>query len=603
MPNASKKLPDAVIADFETWIAMGGPDPRDGKSTARKGVDYDEGRRHWSYQAVRVKDPSVKEARWAKTGIDRYLLAKLESKGLRPNDDALPHAILRRLSFAIIGLPPTPEESISFEKAHAANADDAIRTAVDRLLDSPRFGEYWARHWMDGVRYDQQAQSIDRYVDWLVRAFNQDMPYDRFIAMQLAGDLLPATGSKQGDDDRLVATQLLTLNLGEMDVVEGCIEVTGQQFLGLSINCAKCHDHKFDAFSQADYYALAGIFTSTDFAGSRNSKAFPKGIQLQSEAGMILCLQEGKAADTNLLIRGERSQRGPVIERRFPIVLAGDKQRPLSAATKGSGRQELAQWIASADNPLTARVMANRVWDWFVGQPLVGTPSDFGVQGERPTHPELLDYLADRFVKQGWSIKALIREIATSRVLRVSSRASDSLRTGDPDNNHYTRMPLRRLDAEQLADAIYYSADRLVFERPPFNLRLAGRGAPPVDASKKNNDAVRFYRAVYGLDQTYGKLFDMADPDLLTVRRDSSVTAPQMLYFLNNGTVAKMGAAVAKLASGATAEAKVEAAYRRLLGRSPTAEEVALSTAFVDRQGLEKLCHLLLCSSEFSYLE
>ena len=397
---------------------------------------------------------------------------------------------------------------------------------------------------------------------------------------------------------------MLSLNLGEMDVIEGAIEVTGQQFLGVSINCAKCHDHKFDAYSQADYYALAGVFTSTDFAGSKGSKNV-KGLPLQTAPGAhVLGLQDGKAADTNLLIRGERSQKGPVIERGLPVVLAGAVQPPLSKLTSGSGRLELARWIVDGKNPLAARVMANRVWMWLVGQPLVGTPNDFGVQGEKPTHPELLDYLADRLVKSGWSVRALVKEIVTLRVYRQASRAPDPARAADPENRLYTRMPLRRLDAEQLADALHFVGDTLVYDRPPFGLRMAGRGAPKVDNTR---DSVKAFRAVYGVDVVFGKMFDTADPDLITVRRDESVTAPQLLFFLNSPLVHRTAALSAKrveaLAAAGSPAAKAKAAYRLLLGRDALAGETAAGAAFLQKNGLERYCHLLLCSSEFSYVD
>jgi len=341
MPNETTKLSDAVIADFEAWVTAGATDPRDGKATVKNGVDYVEGRKHWSYQPVRVPAvPAVKNASWAKAEFDKHVLAKIEARGLTPAADATPPQLIRRMTFAVTGLPPTPEETAALEAAYAKDADAAVGAAADRLLASPRFGEYWAVHWMDGVRFDQLHQSSDIYRAWLIRAFNSNLPYDKFVTYQLAGDQLAPSGDKATDEDRLTATHMLTLNLGEMDFVEGCVEVVGQQFLGVSINCAKCHDHKFDAYTQQDYYALAGVFTSTGTAGFVKAD-FPA---YEVSGGKVMGLKDNpkKVGDTKLLIRGERSTPGPVVPRRFPLVLAGDTPTPLSQLTKGSGRLELA---------------------------------------------------------------------------------------------------------------------------------------------------------------------------------------------------------------------------------------------------------------------
>ncbi|MBA4066140.1 MAG: hypothetical protein C0501_20965 [Isosphaera sp.] len=595
MPNDSTKLPDEVIADFEKWVAMGAPDPRDGKSTAKKGIDWADARKHWAYQPVKPPAaPAVKDAAWPRGDLDRHVLAKIEAKGLAPAADAAPHTLIRRMTFALTGLPPTPDEVAAFEKAFAADPDQAVATAADRLLASPRFGEYWARHWMDGVRYDQLHPGVGHYRDWLIRALNADLPYDRFVTMQLAGDLLPAAGNPRADDDRLIATHMLTLNLGEMDVVEGMVEVAGQQFLGLSINCAKCHDHKFDALTQHDYYALAGVFTSTGVAGAQKGE-FTTAVSLTTApAAKVPTLRDSAKflGDTNLLVRGERSQKGPVVPRRFPAVLAGDAQTPLGKLTKGSGRLELANWVASKDNPLTARVMANRVWTWATGRPVVGTPNDFGRLGDRPVNPELLDHLAARFVADGWSVKKLLKGVVTSRTFRQGSRPADAVRAADPENALLARMPVRRLDAEQLADALYFVGGVLDLGTPPLDARQAG-GAPKPPGVEKDRAAVGGYRAVHGIGLIPAKMFDAADPDLLTVRRDESVTAPQMLFFLNNPSVHALTKLAAKRA-GST-----EAATRLLLGRGPTPAEAA----FAGKNGLDRYCHLLLCSSEFLYVE
>jgi cytochrome c553 len=596
MPNDTTKLPDEVAADFEKWVAMGAPDPRDGKSTARKGIDWAEARKHWAYQPVKPPAaPAVKDAGWPRTDLDRHVLSRIEAKGLAPAPDAAPHTLLRRMTFALTGLPPTPDELAAFEAAFSADPDKAVAAAADRLLASPRFGEYWARHWMDGVRYDQAAPGVGHYRDWLIRAFNADLPYDRFVTLQLAGDLLPPAGDPRADDDRRIATHMLTLNLGEMDVIEGMMEVAGQQLLGLSVNCAKCHDHKFDAFTQHDYYALAGVFTSTGVAGAPKGE-FTTAVTLATAPGAkVPTLRDSvkSAGDTNLLVRGEKSQKGPVVPRRFPVVLAGDNQTPLGKFTKGSGRLELANWVASKDNPLTARVMVNRVWTWATGRAIVGTPNDFGAMGDKPVNPELLDHLAARFVADGWSVKALLKGVVTSRTFRQGSRAIGAVLAADPENALLARMPVRRLDAEQLADTLHFVGGVLDLGSPPLDAKPNGPGALKPPAVEKDRGAVGGYRAVHGVGLIPAKMFDAADPDLLTVRRDESVTAPQMLFFLNNPGVHQLAKLAAKRAGSP------EAATRLLLGRGPTPAEAA----FAGKHGLDRYCHLLLCSSEFLYVE
>jgi len=294
MPSEQTKLPDATIADFETWIKMGAIDPRVGGATIRKGIDYEAGRRHWAYQSVRVVSPgTINDPSWTRGPIDEYILASIESHSLKPTIDAVPHTLIRRLTFDLTGLPPTPDDVALFETDYARDPETAMKTHVDRLLASPRFGEHWARHWFDGVRFNPLTPTADYYRDWVIRAINADVPYDRFVTMQLAGDLMT-----DGDaDDRLIATQMLCMNAREMDPVEGCVEVVGQHLLGVSINCAKCHDHKFDAYTQADYYAMAGMFTSTRFAGAKGLLK-TDGVALPGKEGVfVLALQDSKVGD------------------------------------------------------------------------------------------------------------------------------------------------------------------------------------------------------------------------------------------------------------------------------------------------------------------
>lgn len=604
MPNAEKKLPDNIIADFETWIKLGAADPRDGKSVAKKGIDFDEARRHWAYQPVQApKAPSVKNGQWPIVDLDRFILAAIEAKALQPASDVARHAWLRRVSFDLVGLPPSPEEVDAFMNDKSAEAHARV---VDRLLASPRFGEHWARHWLDGVRFNSGFLTLEHYRDWVVRAFNADLPYDRFLVMQLAGDLLPPAKDVNEQADRVFATQMLMLNQKEMDPVEGAIEVVGQQVLGVSINCAKCHDHKFDAYTQRDYYALAGIFTSTSIAGAKKNNLKGEGVPVPGKGLAVTAVTEGKIGDTNLLVRGEKKTPGPLVPRQFPVVLAGDKQTALGKLTKQSGRLELARWIADPSHPLTARVFVNRAWQQLFGQGIVRTPNDFGLNGDAPVNRELLDHLAGRFGgDMNWSLKKLLREITLSRTYRQSA-VNEAAVKADPENRLYAHAQVRRLTYEQTIDALYASANILSFEIPtrgkpntPFPRFGGGKNAKELTTAG--------HRALYHDDPPTRKLFDGADPELLTERRDESVTAPQMLFFLNNSQVLAIAGQVSsragKLASSNDPAAKVAAAYTLLFARGPNDQERDRAVQFLKSNTFERYCQVLLASSEFSYLQ
>jgi len=585
------KLSDEVIRDFQKWIDAGAPDPRDGPPAVaqQKTIDFAAAREHWAYRPVNAAPlPKVKDIAWPRRDLDRFVLARIEAAGFSPAADAQPHALLRRLSFDLAGLPLNWED-----------ADENFEALVEQLLSSPRFGEHWARHWLDGVRFNVQLATADRYRDWVVRAINADMPYDQFLMRQLAGDLLTADSDEERDDNS-IATQLLCLNVREMDRVEGMIEVVGQQLLGVSLNCAKCHDHRFDAYSQQDYYALAGIFTSTKVKGDKNPQS--DGLPIKSYGELkIMGLVEDKVGDTNLLIRGERDQRGPLVPRRFPQVLAGDTQTPLGQMTKESGRLQLAQWIASPRNPLTARVMVNRVWQRLFGRGLVASPNDFGAHGERPANPELLDHLAERFVKSGWSLKALVREIVLSHTYRQSSLAGRSVREQDPDNLLVARMNLRRLQYEQIIDSLLSISGGLQDGPPPIGKKNKP-GSQRFDSKEPTG-----YRALYHEDPINRGLFDGADPELLNDHREASVTAPQLLFFMNNFGVQKVAASVARraeqLAASADHRDQIVVVYRLLFARRPTSLEIADAVTLLEKHPLERFCHVLLATSEFIYLE
>lgn len=395
---------------------------------------------------------------------------------------------------------------------------------------------------------------------------------------------------------------MLVLNRNEMDPVEGVLEVVGQQLLGVSINCAKCHDHKYDAYSQADYYALAGLFTSTNMVGKKRS-AKDDVVALRATPGAeVVAIRDAAVGDTNLLLKGDPRQRGTIVPRRFPLVLAGDGQKPLGQVTKQSGRLELARWIADARHPLTARVMVNRLWLRLLGRGIVDTPNDFGTQGDAPTHPELLDHLADRFVKSGWSMKAVLRDVVLSRTYQQGVKTSPDNRAADLENVLLARMNFKRLQYEQIHDALYAVADRLDTTSPAPAVGKK-KGAPK---KGKGSGADRTTRALFGGDGTTARTFDGASPELLVERREASVTGPQLLYFLNNPGVVELATVIAqrveKLA-GRDENDRIATAYRLLLARSPRPNEIEVGTAFLQKSSFARYCQALICTSEFIYLD
>ncbi len=437
-----EKLSAAVIADFEQWIGLGAPDPRTAASVITKvEVDLEKARGHWSFQPVREPAvPQVADKRWPLTPVDHFILAKLEANGLRPVEIADRRALVRRATIDLIGLPPTPEEVDEFVN-DPASLDEAFRHVVERLLASRHYGERWGRHWMDLVRYadtagdnsDYPVPQLYLYRNYVIQSFNADKPYDQFLREQIAGDLLSAESPEQ-QNEQTIATGYIALSRRFGSIIDGypqhltiedTIENLGRTVLGLAISCARCHDHKFDPISQADYYGLYGIFNSTryPFPGIELDKKPRDFVSLEKTAsspgGLAYAVAEGKTGDARLHRRGDPKNPGDVVPRKFLDVLGG--QRLSEDVAKTSGRLQLAHWLTDPANPLTARVMVNRIWQYHFGRGLVETPSDLGTRGLPPTHPELLDYLAARFVEDGWSIKNMHRLIMQSQAYQLSS--------------------------------------------------------------------------------------------------------------------------------------------------------------------------------------
>ena len=660
MPNKKAKLSDQDIATFEQWIADGIPWPENAGITivASAGPEFTitpQQRAHWSLQPISAPAvPPVKNRAWVQDPIDVFVAARQEAAGVSPAPRADRATLIRRATFDLTGLPPTPEEVTAFL---ADPAPDAFDRVIDRLLASPRYGERWARHWLDLVRYADAINYDPKYThfpaytaayrNWVIRAFNDDLPYDRFLTMQLAGDLLPKEDG--GGRDGVVATGVLALGNWQendterekvrADMVDDQVDLVGRAFMGLSVSCARCHNHKFDPISQADYTALAGIFFSTRIAdgkslrlryelakdGKKQAKALedkevsparrkkengaaptpeeraayraqPLPIAYRAEDGGIAGSLHAKIGDTRLYIRGSFQKQGDVIPRRFPEILAGTSQPPIG--TDHSGRLELAHWLTRPDHPLTARVMVNRIWQHHFGNVgLVRTPSDFGVRGEAPTNPELLDHLARRFVAEGWSLKAMHRAILRSATWQQASVPAPESLAKDPENRLLTRQNRWRLQAEAIRDSLLAVAGTLTTEvgdLPPWP-----KEAPPwrtifLHVSRFDTDA-------------FWTTFDGADPCSQMARRDTSIVPQQALWMLNNALPREAAAKAAERA-GSGDDAALTRLHLLLLGRPPDALEVRLAKAFLargsDRAATWKTyAHALVCGNDFMFVD
>lgn len=729
MPPAGK-LPDAVIADFEKWVSMGAPDPRNAPSasSARKEIDWEQAREHWSLQSPqRSPAPEVKAAAWLLKPIDAFVLAKMEAAGLSPARRASRETLLRRASFDLTGLPPTVEQRDRFL---GDESPDAFARLVDRLLESPGYGERWARHWLDVARYSEDNTNMGphngpyphawRYRDWVVQALNEDVPYDEFIVRQLATDFLPETGPDdhaalgfQGlapSYHKEVALAKLVLENRYADEWEDRVDAIGRGLLGLTLACARCHDHKYDPVTVEDYYSLASIFASCrqttrpiipedeiaktqplrdkvaelekqvaawakqikelpkevaelekklkehaavtvastetsdtpsaepsasvdkpsadvdggSDAAEEDSKAFnpekaqqriaeakklieqaKKGTteakaeiaELKKKPGfeipvanalteeqvrveeitkekMKIVYYPNKPRDLNVFIRGDAGKLGKPVQRGFLRVLSPNGRRTFA---NGSGRLELAQAITSRDNPLTARVIVNRVWMHHFGEGLVDSPSNFGITGSLPSHPQLLDDLAVRFMENGWSLKWLHRELMLSATYQQASVPvePERLKAVDPDNRLLSYFNRRRLSAEAFRDTV---------------LAVSGRldttvGGPSGDADKPDFKRRTLYASVsrHKLSDTL-QTFDFPDPAIHCAKRADTTTPLQQMFVLNSPFMREQAAALAERIQQRaieTIDERIHFAHRLLFARDATAAEIEIARQFV----------------------
>jgi hypothetical protein len=763
------KLADEVIKDFEKWVQMGAPDPREGGAKVVKKYDAAKAKEWWSFQPPkRSVVPAVQNAAWPKTDIDRFLLAGLEAKGLKPAADADKLTLIRRVYFDLIGLPPSLPEIETFVKD---KSPDALAKVVDRLLASPQFGERWGRHWLDVARYAESSGKESniayphawRYRDYVVAAFNADKPYDQFLREQIAGDLLPAKNDQQRAE-QLIATGYLALGAKSqneqngrqfaMDVADEQIDALSQGVLGMTIACARCHDHKFDPITQREYYAMAGIFLSTEtrygtgaalqnrhpaklleLPASANVPVIARPLSSEERArkeqqlaalkkerdelfaermamrragkaenndqqrnlrALVLIGQVGALeveldsytsagqpkllamgvqdrpassstggfgggfrealrgrfpggnvfttiTDSPLFARGEVDKPGEKVPRGFVQVLSPAEAPQIAAST--SGRLELADWLTAPANPLTARVMTNRIWHWLFGRGLVESVDNFGSTGQKPSNPALLDYLALRFQETGWSVKKLVREIVLSRAYQLDSAFDEKNFAADPENTLVWHAVKRRLDAECIRDAMLAVSGDLQFTKP-VGSAVAQAGDGPIGAPRGrgisesainvNTNARSIYLPIVRdlLPESLA-LFDFAEPSLVTGDRETTNVPSQALFLLNSSFAAsraeRLGERVVagypsgpNAGVGANLQERITYAYWLAFSRPPDNVERTAATSFFtkfpsawgkDETGVAgprdaaaakaawtSFCRALFASAEFRYL-
>ncbi|HEY4262929.1 MAG TPA: PSD1 and planctomycete cytochrome C domain-containing protein, partial [Schlesneria sp.] len=713
-PN--EKLSAQQIAAFERWIERGAPDPREAAisatpGTVKKKIDLEAGRNWWAFQRVKPIDVQVlDDAGWAKKKIDHFVLRQLQEDHLVPSPAADRATLIRRVYLDLIGLRPTYEQVEAF--VHD-DSTDAYERVVEQLLSSMHYGERWGRYWLDVVHYGEDNYTGEattppypfawRYRDWVIEAVNKDLPYDRFVKLQLAADLMPGTsrqdlvalgflGASPGyhKDGRLSKEVVETLYTDDWDER---VDTITRGLLGLTVACARCHDHKFDPIPTADYYSLAGVFASTvqaprplaeidpvaetrfmmdtqrifyrsyvanllrddpgskpdearqkvkryaaemqqlkeDNAGLREShpklyehlsqlarqpnpypdepkrEPTPRGdrrrgasteplFQAVYDAGFwidgldpdltMLEIRPGEPRDLHVLQGGSVTRPGAIAPRGFLSVLASSDPK----FHQGSGRSELADRIFSDAAGLSARVIVNRVWAWHFGKPLVSTPSDFGVQGEKPTHPQLLDDLSARFIDNGYSLKWLHREIVLSATYCQSSRPREEATQMDPSNRLLWRMNPRRLDIEAYRDCLLQASGNL-------DERFGG---PSMDLDQPGSTR----RTVYGRIgrerlSTMLQLYDFPSAAIHSPQRESTISPLQQLFVMNSSFLQDRAAAlVSRAEPEPDNKLKIRAMHRRLFGRDPTEHELRLADRFLETSSLAQYAQALLATNE-----
>ena len=682
------QLPDEVIADFVTWIKRGAIDPRTKVRHGKlKPIDWEAAAKHWAFKKIAEPVPpeySEADRGRVKNPIDQFVLRKLRDSDFTPAAPVDKRTLIRRATFDLIGLPPTVAEVQDFLNDESPGA---FAKVVERLLNSPQYGERWGRHWLDLVRYantngadeNHSLPNAWKYRDWVIRKLNDDLPLDEFIVQQLAGDLLPVPDDEEAAGDLLTATGMLVIGpkmLAEqdkdkmtIDIVDEQIDTVSRTMLALTVGCARCHDHKFDPISAEDYYALAGIFYSTRTMAHKGhvskwmerplpskeiyAKRLPFQSRLDEEQAklvalleargrddksfnakelkrqqrlveelekalppyqMVMAVEEGEPTDLAVHIRGSHLTLGAdVVPRAMPRILASvHAGQPISPTT--SGRMELAQWIASPENPLTTRVLVNRIWMWHFGEALVRTPSNFGLQAEPPTHPELLDWLSQELVRTGWSLKEMHRLIMGSATYQMNSHPVAEDEQRDPENRLWRRQNRRRLEAEPIRDSILAVGGEL-------DLATGDRAAE----TDSNRRAIYLQINRSGLYEMFST-FDYVETGTHISQRPTTVTPQQSLFMMNNPMVIQQAGNLARQllkecsANSSTGHRQlIQAAFDRLYSRPPVESELERIQKFLEAadseqslisgpherqlRALSTMCRTLIAANEFIYVE
>ncbi len=732
------KLDEKEIALLIEWVRGGASAPESAAAVRKPTVaDPALAKKHWAFQPLRKPPvPAVKNSSWSSDPIDRFVLRELEAAGLSPVTAADPQTLIRRLYFDLIGLPPAPAEVEAFTKNSSPHAAEQV---VDHLLETPEFGERWGRYWLDVARYadsngggSESNNTHDdawRYRDYVIAAVQEDKPFDRFVTEQIAGDLMDFTSEEQRRV-QLIATGFLLLGpkafgTGDwdqfrLDTVDEQLDTIGKSFLGLAVGCARCHDHKFDPIPTRDYYALAGILSSTasverakgwrqgrtwthvplpidpqlekaledlhkqqvdqakealpkaeaelkkakehlaelekqktepakiseaeravELANKkvRNARSWPKVVPIVDPVPMAMAVREAdKPVDEAIRIRGVPKNQGEKVPRGLLTALTTDDPRQFFAIpTNASGRLQLARWLVDTKHGagrLLARVTVNRIWGHMLGRPIVPSTENFGITGEKPSHPELLDDLAARFVEEGWSVKRLIRQIALTHVYQLAAVNNAAAMAVDPGNTLLWRHNIRRLDAEAIRDAILAISGQL--DRKRGGPTLQEQGLVSFDSDYIHLDGPSPYsrRTVYlpmlrdaiGLSQ-YGdemtamlETFDFADPNVVSGNRSSTTVPTQALFLMNSPFMQEQATACAKrlLHERSTDSARIDYFLRLALGRAPSYSEIDRAANFIRRlsemsepaggeskanvEAWASFCQAVLASNEFLFL-
>ncbi|MFT5406114.1 MAG: hypothetical protein ACI9DF_004972, partial [Verrucomicrobiales bacterium] len=668
-----KRLPKVAHERLKEWVVRGAPDPRQATtSIANKDASTDDARDYWSFQpVVRRCPPANADSDWSTTPLDAFVEDRRSQAGLGVTQDADTHTLLRRLYVTLTGLPPSPEEIAAFQSDGSPNAMERL---TDRLLASPRYGEHWGRHWLDVTRFAESSgggrslmfKNAWHFRDYVIRAMNEDVPFDTLIKEHVAGDLLDGEVRKR---ERLIGSGFLALGptnyelqdkeLLRMEVVDEQIDTMGRAFLGMTLGCARCHDHKFDPVSTKEYYALAGIFRSTktilpgnvsgyvetplpgpgyaeaiaferemeerkaalELAEQHDEKraaqlkkelevfkksappSLPKAMTVREEAA-------DEVADCHVRVRGAIRTLGETVPRGF-LAVATPSGRPVEAQvrTGESGRRDLAEWMTHRNHPLTARVYVNRLWHHVFGLGLVRTVDNFGKTGETPSHPALLDYLASGFVSEGeWSTKRMVRTMVSSRTFQLGRlHHSEKAQTIDPENRLLWRAHERVLHAESLRDAMRQVAGTLDLVEGGYTIEKFSQYDNGYQFGEFRRRAV-YAPAFRNARLEILNLFDAANPNMTQGRRVPTTLATQALFMMNSPFVMEQASVFADrlLREVGSNKERLVTAYLHILGRPPTPEESRLAEAFLEEftseEGWGSLAQSLFASVDFRSL-